>query len=1050
MLDVLNLKRLLMGTLRRQLIVGMAFVLASTLSLFVWDQTRRQQAVLFEQQAEQAMVLAHNVATSCAVWLVSRDYGGMQTIVESLKQYPDALHTIVLDTTGRIVAHSDPALRGLYLNDMPPDAAARVLLRNANLVDVANPVHFAGKHIGWVRIGLGTQSLQQQLAQAAQRGLVFIVSGIVVSLILAAWTGQYLTRRLYAIQRVANAVQSGAAQARVDMSGDDEAAQLARQFNRMLDSLAQREAALHHSEAHLRSIFDTALDAVIGTDAQGRVTEWNHRAETIFGWRKTEVLGLALHDLIVPAQHRQAHLDGMQRFVNTGAEHLVNRRIEITALRRDGHEFPVELAITPLGSGQNMQFTAFISDITERKQSQERLQLAASVFTHAREGIMITSLDARIIEVNDAFTRITGYPRNEVLGQNPRILNSGMQGKTFYANLWAQLLDKGHWYGEVWNHRKNGELFAEMLTITAVRNADQQITHYVGLFSDITVVKEHQQELDHIAHYDALTNLPNRVLLADRLQQGMAHEQRRGKKLAVVFLDLDGFKAINDHHGHEAGDYLLITLASRMKQSLREGDTLARIGGDEFVAVLNDLDDSNACVPMLLRLLSAAAQPVTHGNLLLQVSASIGVTSYPQTQEVEADQLLRQADQAMYQAKLAGKNRYTFFDAEQDSGIRIQHQSIERIRLALADNEFVLLYQPKVNMRTGAVIGAEALIRWQHPQAGLMSPALFLPTIENHPLSVHIGEWVIHAALMQIENWQRQGLTLSVSVNVGARQLQQANFVVRLKELLSQHPMVDPAQLEIEILETSALEDLARVSQVIESLRELGVMFAMDDFGTGYSSLTYLRRLQVNLLKIDQSFVRDMLDDGDDLAILQGVIGLARSFRREVIAEGVESVSHGRLLLQLGCELGQGYGIAKPMPADALANWIPQWIPDASWRQQSNVASECLPLIYAQVEHRSWVMAMTSYIRGERQAPPMLDHHQCNFGHWLYAEGKARYEQQPVFSVINNLHHQIHALGNEMMDLQAQACNAQALAKLPVLHALRDDLLAQMDQLLTA
>jgi diguanylate cyclase (GGDEF)-like protein len=286
-----------------------------------------------------------------------------------------------------------------------------------------------------------------------------------------------------------------------------------------------------------------------------------------------------------------------------------------------------------------------------------------------------------------------------------------------------------------------------MLTITAVRDAQDKTEHYVALFSDITALKAHEEELHHIAHYDALTNLPNRVLLADRLRQGMAQEQRRGKKLAVVFLDLDGFKAVNDTHGHKAGDQLLITLTSRMKENLREGDTLARIGGDEFVAVLGDLEDIKDSVPMLTRLLSAASQPLMIGDAVLNVSASLGVTCYPQAQDVEADQLLRQADQAMYQAKLAGKNRYSFFDAEQDSGIRNHHQSLERIRQGLVEHEFILHYQPKVNMHTGVVVGAEALIRWQHPESGLLSPGQFLPSVENTPLAITLGEWVIDTAL---------------------------------------------------------------------------------------------------------------------------------------------------------------------------------------------------------------------------------------------------------------------------------------------------------------
>ncbi|MDP3795330.1 MAG: EAL domain-containing protein, partial [bacterium] len=337
---------------------------------------------------------------------------------------------------------------------------------------------------------------------------------------------------------------------------------------------------------------------------------------------------------------------------------------------------------------------------------------------------------------------------------------------------------------------------------------------------------------------------------------------------------------------------------------------------------------------------------------------------------------------AMYQAKLAGKNRYHVFDAEQDRSVRGHHESLDRIRHALAQREFVLYYQPKVNMRTGVVIGAEALIRWQHPEQGLLAPAQFLPVIEDHPLAIEVGEWVIDTALTQVELWRAAGLDLPVSVNVGARQLQQADFVQRLRGILAAHPQVQSSRLELEVLETSALDDVAGVSLVIQTCREMGVLFALDDFGTGYSSLTYLKRLPASLLKIDQSFVRDMLDDPDDLAILDGVIGLAAAFRREVIAEGVETVAHGQMLLQLGCELGQGYGIARPMPAEALPDWARSWKPDASWGQVPLMRRDDLPLLFACVEHQAWVKAIESHLRGERDTPPELDPAQCHFGGW--------------------------------------------------------------------
>ena len=411
----------------------------------------------------------------------------------------------------------------------------------------------------------------------------------------------------------------------------------------------------------------------------------------------------------------------------------------------------------------------------------------------------------------------------------------------------------------------------------------------------------------------------------------MIQGRRRNRLLAVAFMDLDGFKAVNDKHGHNVGDELLVAVSHRMKEALREGDTLARIGGDEFIAIMVDLEKIEDSEPLLERLLKAAAEPVNVGDIVMQVSASIGVTLYPQD-GVDADKLMRHADQAMYVAKLAGKNRYHLFDTAQDDAIKSQRESIGDIRSALMRRELVLYYQPKVNMHTGQVVGVEALIRWQHPEHGIVPPLELLAAIEDHTVSLEVGEWVINTALTQISQWRSLGLNLPISVNVSAYQLQQANFTNRLVALLAAHSDVNPHNLELEILETSALSDMSQVSATMNACHQLGVRFALDDFGTGYSSLTYLKRLPAYLIKIDQSFVRDMLEDDDDLAIVAGVVGLANAFQREVIAEGVETIAHGVALLQLGCVLAQGYGIARPMPADDIPQWVSSWKADESWR----------------------------------------------------------------------------------------------------------------------
>lgn len=584
-------------------------------------------------------------------------------------------------------------------------------------------------------------------------------------------------------------------------------------------------------------------------------------------------------------------------------------------------------------NGKPLRMSGTHSDITNRKLAEEKIKLAASVFSHAGEGIIITDDKATIIDVNDAFTNITGFSREEAIGNNPHILQSGRQSSEFYTDMWQALKNVGFWSGEVWNRRKNGEVYAVMQTISAVRDVNGVATHYVSLGNDITPMKEHQYQLEHIAHYDILTNLPNRVLLADRLSQAMLQCSRYEQSLAVVFLDLDGFKHVNDTYGHDIGDELLIALSVRMKAALRENDSLARIGGDEFVAVLADLTTVEDCEPVLERLLLAASDRVVIDGNVLNISASIGVTLYPQDNG-DADLLMRHADQAMYVAKESGKNRYHFFDTAQDDAVKVQRESLEAIRNALDNSQFVLHYQPKVNMKQGTVTGVEALIRWRHPERGLINPVEFLPLIENNPMSIEVGEWVLDTVLKQISEWHKMepNLAVSISVNIAAVQLQQPDFTDKLMTLLAAHPDVEPGCLELEVLETSALEDVHHISTIMNACMALGVGFALDDFGTGYSSLTYLRRLPVTLIKIDQSFVLDMLNDADDLAIVEGVIALAKLFKRKVIAEGVETVEHGTALLQLGCELAQGHGIARPMPASDIPAWIINWKPDVNWK----------------------------------------------------------------------------------------------------------------------
>jgi diguanylate cyclase (GGDEF)-like protein/PAS domain S-box-containing protein len=585
--------------------------------------------------------------------------------------------------------------------------------------------------------------------------------------------------------------------------------------------------------------------------------------------------------------------------------------------------------IIPLASRR--LFIWAVEDVTERKKTEVGLRLAASVFDFSHDGIMVTDKHNMILEINPAFTRITGFERDEVVGRDPIFLGSGKQDENFFNTIWDSLNTTGGWRGEIWNKRKSGDIYPALMSIAAIRDDAGEIQRYIGVFSDISQLKEHEAELHKVAHFDALTGLPNRRLLADRMHQAIARSKRNDSALAVCFVDLDGFKEVNDQLGHEVGDRLLIAVSARIQGVLRADDTLARLGGDEFVILLNDTGSDKKCFQVLDRVLASISEAAqdTHENIVL--SGSIGVTLFPKD-DVDADTLLRHADQAMYRAKESGKNRYHKFDPEHDRQVRASHEALQRLALALEREEFVLHYQPKVNMVTGDVIGTEALIRWLDPVRGIVAPGSFLPTIEGTELEIALGDYVFEAALTQLGRWKARGIMLPVSVNVSPNHLQVPQFAERLKAILARHPLVKPGDLQLEIIESTAIGDVKRAIATLDACRKMGVRFALDDFGTGYSSLTYFRKLPIDELKVDQSFVRDMLNHPDDLGLVASVVHLAQAFNRPVIAEGVETEQHGELLVKLGCHLGQGYGIARPMPADLLDDWIAHWQGDAGWR----------------------------------------------------------------------------------------------------------------------
>lgn len=663
-----------------------------------------------------------------------------------------------------------------------------------------------------------------------------------------------------------------------------------------------------------------------------------------------------------------------------------------------------------------------------------RRQLATRLFDQTQEGIFIADPNRIIVDVNDAFVRITGYSREEAISNDAQLLCLGTHSKVFSDTMWQEIQAKGYWRGELWNRKKSGETYPGLLNILAIHDATGKLEYHIGIFSDLTAPKEKEGELKRLAYFDGLTGLPNRTLALDRLQQNMSRLKRTGQFLAAVYIDLDGFKEINEQLGHFCGDKILVEMAARMRRVLRGGDSISRLGGDEFLAMITDLRSPDDVEAFIGRFFGAIRQPLELDGKHHRISASLGVAVFPQQEEVDAELLIRQADQAMYQAKHAGKDQYCIFDSEVKAFSRGRHSLIQQVRNGLRKGEFELYYQPKVNMRNGDVIGAESLIRWKHPELGLLEPAAFLPKLVGHEIEIELGWWCIDNALAQMDCWAKAGKLLPISVNISALHLQQPHFTHALRARLSKYPAVEPNSLELEILETSALTDLHRVGLLIEECARIGVQFSVDDFGTGYSTLLMLRHLPAQFLKIDRSFVQNLLTESNDLVLMESMIALGQAFGRRIIAEGVETELQAELLLRLGCDLAQGYCIARPMPVAELNKWFGFWKAPDRWQHARQLESSEFKLLHLVIRHGIWIQALERFIQGETANPPELSQNSCDFQRGLDEIG-LRADHHPLAAKLIQTHEKIHQLANDIHQAIALENPAQAN---PVFLELRD------------
>jgi len=683
------------------------------------------------------------------------------------------------------------------------------------------------------------------------------------------------------------------------------------------------EQALRDSRKSLRLLLDSMTEAAYGIDADGNCTFVNRAFLKIMGFRdEGEVLGKSIHALI-----HHSHADGSAYPASDCKIHLAyltNQAINVSDevfWRKDGVAIPVEYWSSPIVTDGTVvgAISTFI-DITGRRHAEAQIGLAAKVFEQSGEGIIITDAGRNIIMVNQAFTAITGYSEAEALGQNPRMLSSGRHDKAFFSGMWEAVATEGRWQGEVWNRRKDGSLYPESLSVIRVLDAKGDVTHYIGIFSDITRHKETQAHIQRLAHFDPLTGLPNRALLGDRIRHELSAAQRNHTQLAILFVDLDHFKNVNDTLGHRVGDELLITVAARLKSAVREVDTVSRQGGDEFILILPDTDADGAA-HVAEKLLEAVAQPYQIEGFELSVTLSIGIALYP-ADGGDFEALSKSADAAMYRAKHDGRNTYRFFTAEMQARSAHNLQMENALRRALERGQLQLHYQPQISLQDGRLIGIEALLRWEHPELGMVAPADFIPIAEESGQILQIGEWALRSAVQQMKVWMDRGLVpMTMAVNLSAVQFRHPHLPELVARILDEVSL--PSQfLELELTESVAMDDAPAAIAVMDNLHQCGIRMSIDDFGTGYSSLSYLKRFKVHRLKIDQSFVRNIGEDPEDQAIVKAIISLAGSLGLLTIAEGVETEGQLAFLREQGCHEVQGYYFSKPLPAEQFISFV--------------------------------------------------------------------------------------------------------------------------------
>jgi len=690
--------------------------------------------------------------------------------------------------------------------------------------------------------------------------------------------------------------------------------------NRALQLAATMTKELRENEEKFRAIADCTVNWEVWWGLDGKPRWTNPSIKEYTGYSVEECL--AMPDFASTLIHPE-DMPRVAPELLKGLQGLRGEDLEFRGVRKDGSLFWLSVSWVPISdaNGVSTGFRTSGRDVTDRKQAEAELRIAAVAFD-SLEGLMVTDARSVILRVNKAFTEITGYTVEEAVGQTPRLLQSGLHNEDFYRTMWGTIHRAGGWQGEVWNRRKNGEIYPQWLSISVVKDADGAVTHYIAAHHDISESKKAQERINELAFFDQLTGLPNRTLLLDRVRQTMTASSRDGSHGALLFIDLDNFKTLNDTLGHDMGDLLLKQVANRLTICVREGDTVARLSGDEFMVMLASLgsserDAADSTEAVADKILAVLNQIYQLGSVAYLSTPSIGVTLF-KGQQVAIEELMKQADLAMYRAKAAGRNAVRFFDPAMESSVMARATLEDDLRQAIEEKQFLLHYQAQV-VDDGRLTGAEVLLRWQHPQRGMVPPAEFIPAAEETGLILPLGHWVLQTACAQLAAWatRPEMAHLKVAVNVSARQFRQADFVEQVLAVLKKTG-ADPQRLKLELTESLLVSNVEEVIEKMSALKAKGVGFALDDFGTGFSSLSYLKRLPLDQLKIDQSFVRDVLSDANDAAIAKTIIALAQSLGLGVIAEGVETAAQRDFLSTAGCHAYQGYFFSRPLPLEGF------------------------------------------------------------------------------------------------------------------------------------